>query len=126
MITETEQWQYLHLPSSFTRAWDQHRATVDPEGELSRHGTRINSKVKNVINCDLICITITMITTTQRLISNYLRKTCPHKVTITASHLRNRPGCELPQRCYSPEPHTTNQPPLMRKGDFLKRSVHKP
>ena len=46
IIPETEQWQYLHQPSSFTRAWDQHRATVDPEAELSRHETRINSKSK--------------------------------------------------------------------------------
>jgi len=38
----------------------------------------------------------------QRPISNYLRKTWPHKVTITvtASHVRNRTGCELPHSCF--------------------------
>jgi len=65
---------------------------VDPEADLSRHGTRINAKVKCIINCDLRWSTTT---TTQRPISNYLRKTWPHKVTITATHVTNRTGCEL-------------------------------
>ena len=123
IIPETERWQYLDQPSYFTRAWDQHNAIVDPEADLSRHGTRINSKVKNIINYDLRWSTIT---TTQRPISNYLRKTWPRKVTITATRVTNRTGCELPQRCYWTVTHMTNQTPLQRKADFFKMGVPKP